>query len=87
MRRIDHPADRPVEITDLISGQFMSLTPETTAEEVFEWLCRPEVWGRDMEVCPALVEDARGWSERAVTPWAELDDSWAYSEHQHIALL
>lgn len=76
-----------MEITDLISGQCMPLTPATTAEEVFAWLCRPEVWGRDMEVCPALVDDARVWSQVAVTPWAELDASWAYSEHQQIALL
>lgn len=86
MTTIVHPEDRPIEIVDVISGHVMALTAETTSEEVLEWLCRPEVWGRDIEVCPALLGDARVWSERAVTPWADMDDSWAYSEHQGIAL-
>ena len=86
MTTIVHPEDRPIEIVDVISGHAMALTPETTTEEVLEWLCRPEVWGRDIEVCPALAGDTRVWSEVAVTPWKDLDDSWAYSEHQGIAL-
>lgn len=86
MSAMVHPAARPVEITDTLSGHFLRLTEETTAEDVLSWLQRPEIWGRDIEQCPGLLGDARVWAEVAVTPWSELDDSWAYSPHQHLAL-
>lgn len=86
MSAMVHQAARPVEITDTLSGRFLRLTEETTAEDVLSWLQRPEIWGRDIEQCPGLLGDARVWAEVAVTPWAELDDSWAYSPHQHLAL-
>lgn len=86
MSTMVRPDIRPVEITDTLTGRFLRLTEETTAEDVLAWFQRPEIWGRDIEQCPGLLGDARVWSEVAVTPWAELDDSWRYSPHQHLAL-
>ena len=50
--------DRPTEINDLISGNTMKSSSETTINDVFEWFTRPEVWGRDIDVRPDLKNDA-----------------------------
>ena len=78
--------DRPTEINDLISGNTMKLSSETTINDVFEWFMRPEVWGRDIDVCPDLKNDALGWSERALRRFEDLEPSEMYSEYQGIAL-
>lgn len=78
--------ERPTEINDLFSGAFMSLSPETTINDVFEWFMRPEVWGRDIESCPELKNDALAWAERACRKFSDLEPSERYSEHQGIAL-
>ena len=86
MSTIVHPEDRPTEITGTLTGRFLRLTKETTAEDVLAWFRRPEIWGQAIEQCPGLLGDARVWSEVAVTPWSELDDTWCYNPHQHIEL-
>ena len=86
MSTIVHPEDRPTEITCTLTGRFLRLTKETTAEDVVAWFWRPQKWGQAIEQCPGLLGDARVWSEVAVTPWSELDDTWCYNPHQHIEL-
>lgn len=78
--------DRPTEINDLISGNIMKLSSETTINDVFEWFMRPEVWGRDIDVCSDLKNDALAWSERALRRFEDLEPSEMYSEYQGIAL-